>query len=241
MKQGIVDIGNTGTKFAIFTASNMLESGVASSLAELTSKLNALCSHIFIGNTSHQEKKALLLENLEPDKVFELNDYKKLPVDLGKYTPKSLGLDRLANAFQAIKTNKNAATLVVDCGTCITYDAVFEEKFFGFGISPGLKTRLESMHFATAALPKLNFTKEFFLKSTFFNPDSSNQMLDSVMLGTIAEIENRIDYCRKQFNACNVVLTGGDAESLKKHIKISTFADPYWTLKGYNEILLNII
>lgn len=241
MIQGIVDIGNTDTKFGVFKANKMLEVGLKSDLKYLAEYLNNSCQKIFIGNTAQQEKKELLLSLLPKSKLVEIKNYQNLPVNLGNYPSHSLGADRLANAMQALKIYSNKPVLVIDCGTCITYDAINNSQFFGFGISPGLKTRLQSMHFATATLPILNFKANDFVKTSFFKPNSSEQMLDSVMLGVLSEIEARIDFCSKQFNACNVVLTGGDAESLKKHLKISTFADPYWTLKGYNEILLNNI
>jgi type III pantothenate kinase len=46
--------------------------------------------------------------------------------------------------------------LVIDAGTCVTYDFIDQEDNYLGGISPGLRLRYESLHAFTAKLPLLS-------------------------------------------------------------------------------------
>lgn len=65
--------------------------------------------------------------------------------------PQGYGADRLAADIGAY-TGQHAL-LVIDAGTCITYDLIVDGRLAGGVISPGVQLRLNAMHDYTAALP----------------------------------------------------------------------------------------
>src|SRR5699024_3101321 len=76
-------------------------------------------------------------------------------------SPETLGIDRIALAAAAVYTYPRQNVLVVDCGTCITYDLVTEQQeYLGGAISPGLQMRYKSLNRFTANLPLLSAKEE---------------------------------------------------------------------------------
>ena len=71
-------------------------------------------------------------------------------------TPKTLGIDRLVLAAGATLLYPKKNRLIIDAGTCITYDFVDNKNnYLGGAISPGIKTRYKSLNDYTAKLPLL--------------------------------------------------------------------------------------
>lgn len=238
MVNGIIDIGNTAMKIALFDNDDFLEFTVIEELYDAAEFVQERCEKVFIGNTSSKAKTNQLQAMIHSIPVITQWDWQKLAVNFTNYTFKYLGADRVANTVHANKLFPGENVLVIDIGTCITYDALHNNSFLAQGISPGLQLRLTSMNSFTSQLPLLNSSEINIEEPSNIEQNSASNMLQSVYLGTVAEINDRILHFSEQFSNPKVVLTGGDFLKLKKHIKISTFADPYWTLKGYNEILL---
>ena len=58
-------------------------------------------------------------------------------------TPKTLGVDRMVLAAGAVLLYPNQNTLIIDAGTCVTYDFVTSKnEYLGGAISPGLRLTL---------------------------------------------------------------------------------------------------
>ena len=71
--------------------------------------------------------------------------------------PKTLGADRLALVAEAVFVFSNKPVLIIDVGTCITFDFVDSKtKHLGGSISPGLQMRLNALSNQTSALPLVN-------------------------------------------------------------------------------------
>ena len=72
-------------------------------------------------------------------------------------------------ASGAVLQFPNQNRLVIDTGTCITYDFVDEnDNYLGGAISPGLRLRYETLHQQTAKLPllKKSYPENFIGNST---------------------------------------------------------------------------
>ena len=75
-------------------------------------------------------------------------------VRLAYRTPHTLGVDRLAAVLGARSLQPQGHLLVIDAGTCITFDVLLADgRYIGGNISPGLSMRLAAMHAHTARLP----------------------------------------------------------------------------------------
>ena len=167
--------------------------------------------------------------------VIVFSHYSKLPIQNLYKTPNTLGLDRLANATGAWTMNKNKASLVIDCGTCIKYDIVSEHGvYLGGNIAPGLQMRFKSLNAFTDKLPLL--TPNASLSETY-GTDTESSLQCGVILGIEHEINGFISRYKKEFNGLTIFMTGGDLKYFDKTDKRGIFANQNLTLIGLNEIL----
>src|SRR5699024_11592030 len=71
-------------------------------------------------------------------------------------SPQTLGLDRIALAAAAVTKYPHKNILVIDAGTCVTYDIITADKeYLGGAISAGLNMRFRALNSFTADLPLL--------------------------------------------------------------------------------------
>ncbi len=149
-------------------------------------------------------------------KVIILDHKTTMPIKIHYKTPETLGRDRIAVAIAANSLYPNEGNLVIDLGTCITYDWVDPKGcFMGGNISPGIEMRLQAMHEKTAALPKatLDFNVDLIGDST------ESALRHGAVLGTICEIESFIDRSAVKYPNLVILLTGGNAEGISPHLK----------------------
>ena len=167
-------------------------------------------------------------------KLIELNHKLKFPFNNLYKTPKTLGVDRLALVSASVRDFSNSNVLIIDAGTCITYDFITQENnYLGGAISPGLLTRYKSLNNLTANLPLLK-------PKTFKNiiGNSTVQSIHSgVVNGVLLEIDGVIEQYNKKYQDLTVILTGGDSKFLSKQLKNSIFANSNFLLEGLNYIL----
>jgi type III pantothenate kinase len=126
----------------------------------------------------------------------------------------------------------NRNRLMIDAGTCVTYDFVSaDNQYLGGAISPGIRLRYESLHQYTAKLPLLE--KE--------NPkkligDSTFQAIHTgVIQGLTNEIDGFIDQYKLQYSNFIIILTGGDTDFLAKRLKNTIFANSNFLLESLNQ------
>jgi len=156
----VIDIGNTLTKYAVFENRRVIydqssESSLfLSNIKELFEQFPKI-GHAIISSVGQLEKKERDIVSLFC-KVHVLDSSSKVPFKNSYATPQTLGVDRIALATAAFYQNPKGNTLVIDSGTCITYDLVnnFGE-YIGGAISPGVQMRYKAMHNQTAGLPLL--------------------------------------------------------------------------------------
>jgi type III pantothenate kinase len=141
-----------------------------------------------------------------------------------------LGNDRIALVAGALfLSSKNCPKLIIDAGTCVTYDFIDANKtYHGGAISPGLRLRYESLHNFTANLPLL--TPQPVLNITGENTETS--IHSGVVQGLSLEIKGAVKTYKKTYQDLEVFITGGDSELLIKQFKNRFFATPYLTLQG---------
>lgn len=228
-----VDIGNSSVKIGFFSDEELLRVSTCS-LAELPDVLSEeslegciVCSVQGIADT--------LKNQLRPNfrKFIALDASTPVPFSINYDTPGTIGADRLAAIAGAIlHTDKNA--LVIDMGTCVTYDLVTTDRTFQGGvISPGFRMRLQAMHKFTAGLPLVNSKEapELIGKST------ESCMQSGAYYGLLGEINQIIQSYSQQIEDLEVIICGGDSVYFEKKIEISTFVLPNLVLEGLNSIL----
>lgn len=135
----------------------------------------------------------------------------------------------------AVNAFPNENVLIIDAGSCITFDFVNNNKEYdGGAISPGIEMRYKAIHAFTVNLPKLTISDEI--------PKTGNSTKNAIHLGvengTIQEIEGVIEQYKAKYSKLTIVLTGGDTIFLAKNIKSTIFANPNFLLEGLNSILI---
>lgn len=227
-----IDQGNTRIKIAVFQGPELISSSIISQIQDIPAWLISNDFHVghSIWSSSADEPSALEI----PGKMTVLEPDTPLPVKIEYDNYKSLGNDRKANACAAMVIFPNKNCLVIDAGTCITYDLIRSDKtFIGGAISPGLEMRAKAMHRFTSRLPEI--------KAPFENLTSGNStsscLVSGILHGALLEAEGRIEELSQQLEDLHVLLCGGDASYFESGLKNPTFADSNLTLRGLNEIL----
>ncbi|MEJ5994863.1 type III pantothenate kinase [Pedobacter sp. Du54] len=238
----VIDIGNTNTKLAVFNERELLYYQRVESLqvAKLKEVLAAYQVENFTISSVNAEINVLVnyLKN-------ELNYFPfstKLNVGIvNRYqTLDTLGLDRWAKVIAANKLYTNRNCLIIDAGTCITYDVLTAGgTYFGGSISLGITMRFEALHHFTGKLPLIKWNQKMPIPE---GTSTENAIKNGVLQGMVNEIEGFIASENNKNEALLVLLTGGDADFLMEQLKNSIFAsqitlDPYLVLKGLNEVI----
>jgi len=157
-----------------------------------------------------------------------------LPFDNFYETPETLGNDRMAACAGAMELTEKRPLLVIDAGTCITYDFITDaDSYIGGAISPGIEMRLKAMHHFTENLPKPIFSPE--KERVTLGKSTIDCLLAGAVTGTVHEILG-FAATFSSAKSLNVVLTGGNSEYLADQLENSTFAAPNLVLIGLNKI-----
>ena len=239
----VIDIGNTRTKIAVFNNREMSHCQVFDNGMDEESVVN-LIKRFNINNSIISSVRTGLfgLEEVLKNRTnyIRFSALRQRSVKLTYKTPQTLGLDRLAAVIAAGSIYPNQNCLVIDAGTCITYDAVDSEKTFSGGsISPGLNMRFEAMHRLTGRLPLINADEDF---SAWQGDDTISAMRSGVQNGIFSEVVGFIESYSSRYSDLKILLCGGDAKFFDTRLKNSIFAhtfktEPHLVLIGLNEVI----
>ena len=236
----VIDIGNSRTKFAVFNNRRLEEIFTDLTIEEAEALIsthqisNSILSSVKRDTAGWEE---FLKENTD---FLRFSAQLKTSVHIKYLTPGTLGLDRLAAVIGAYALYPNRNCLVIDAGTCITYDAVDTEgNYYGGSISPGLKMRLQAMHTFTGGLPAVELNENF---ADWQGNDTVSAMLSGVVNGTRSEVLGFIDDYSSRYSNLQVLLCGGDMNFFDTRLKSSIFAqtfktEPHLVLIGLNEVI----
>jgi len=235
--QLIIDVGNTKVKLAIFDKDIIVKAykvtlhDINKTIEEIALKFpikKAILSSV--AGLSDIEKRIVKLRF----PTIELNHKTPVPFKNEYQTPETLGVDRIALVSAFVKAYPESNGLIIDAGTCITYDFINSKAVYkGGAISPGLRLRYSSLHNLTANLPFLE-TK---MPQQHIGQSTEEAIHSGIFNGIIQEIEGIIRLYKADYPTLRVILTGGDAEILSKRLKNSIFAHSNFLLEGLNYIL----
>lgn len=232
----IVDIGNTKIKAAVFEQDTLVDKEIISydnwqESIETILKKYATIQNIVVSSVSKIEKDSF--DFLKSDyKLFFVSRDMKFPFENRYETPHTLGIDRMVLASGAVLHFPKTNRLVIDAGTCVTYDFIdANDNYLGGVISPGIRLRYEALNNYTAKLPLLSKEEP---QKTIGN--STNQSIHSgVINGLTHEIEGFINSYSEKHSNFIIILTGGDADFLAKRLKNTIFANSNFLLESLNQ------
>ncbi|MBR1769982.1 MAG: type III pantothenate kinase [Bacteroidales bacterium] len=236
-----IDRGNTKDKFAIFEQDKICFSDTAECLtSEILEKIIReyhISDIIFssVRNESENSDFMALLKSFDVDELKNILLFDRdfaLPFVNSYIDKHSVGLDRLA-AVAGVQHIYGANTLLIDAGTCITFDYLDKDNIYqGGSISLGLQSKYKALHNFTANLPLINSIRTASLTSK----TTEECIVSGVINGTLFELEGRIDAYAKKYCGLKVVFTGGDAMFLHDNIDRKTFYEKDIVLYGLKKI-----
>lgn len=234
----VIDAGNTLIKVAVFEKEQLIFQEIVDE-NRLPLRLKEICDEFpkikwaMVASVRNLELKTMAVLAVFC-KVLRLDQNTKTPFKNSYATPSTLGVDRIALATAAFYYNKNGNTLVIDAGTCLTYDMVNDYgEYLGGAISPGLNMRYRALSEQTAKLPLLEKTDLL----DFIGNSTDTSIHSGVINGICNEIDGVIEQYKSRFTDLTVILTGGDGDFLSKRLKNPIFAHSNFLLEGLNYLL----
>jgi type III pantothenate kinase len=231
-----VDVGNTRIKAAVFEGDILLQHFIFVK-EELQKNIKNILktftntAHLVVASVGNVEKESFL-EFEKEVKVHFVSHNDRFPYVNGYETPQTLGIDRMVLAAGATLQFPGQNRLVIDAGTCVTFDFINErDEYLGGAIAPGLQLRYKSLHDFTAKLPLLSLEspKDVVGRST------TESIHSGVVNGLVYEIDGFIDEYRAICSNFIIILTGGDTEFLAKRLKNTIFANSNFLLESLNQ------
>ena len=237
----LIDIGNTSAKIAVAEpirdSNQSSEVGIVHferlsepwhvAFARLRSIFGLSSVRISSVAGEDVELNAALEEMGVP--IIRLTAEVPCPVKPVQNVPQTLGADRWAADIGALSQDPNSTLLVIDAGTCLTYDVISREGvLLGGAISPGVQLRLNAMHEHTALLPLVEAEDE----AVLMGYDTRTAMLSAAVNGTRFEMEGYIRQLLCEYSDLHVFITGGNTFSFSQDVRSHVTHDPYLVFRG---------
>lgn len=231
MIQLVIDIGNTAFKVATFDNQYRVDKKVFLKESEIIRYLKTVnYDHVIVSDVRGENHQWL------PSDSMILSHTLQFPF-INQYKSKTtLGTDRLAGVSGAVSLYPNRNVLIIDMGTCITYDLLTKDaKYQGGGISPGIRMKFKALNNFTGKLPLV----EEFEDVKLVGQSTIECIQSGVLMGTLGEIESIISKYGQLYENLVVLMTGGDTKYFETKIKAPIFVNPDLVLVGLNTILLH--
>ena len=231
----VIDSGNTYTKIGQFVDGKLVKIYQKDAISDIVKTVRDYQPEkIIIGSVNFpvQQIKKEIKEIL----FYSITSATPVPFTVRYETPETLGVDRLAGIAWAWKQFPGKNILVIDAGTCITYDFINRSgEYLGGGISPGMDLRFKSLNKFTVSLPELQF-EEVEEDIQLIGNTTKRSILSGVINGVIAEIEGIISEYSNKYGDLTIFMSGGSAIFFESRIKHSIFAFPNMVLLGLYSI-----
>ena len=233
----IIDIGNTVTKMVVFRGDEpvdelRVEGGTLSGLSAFADRPGLRSGIVGAVRDLTADEEAALASLDFP--LLRLTPDTPVPITNRYRTPGTLGSDRLAAVVGASSLKPGKDLLIIDAGTCITYEVIDARgNYWGGNIAPGMHMRLRALHDFTGRLPLVEADGEV----PGMGYDTETAIRSGVLRGMKYEIEGYIKSMRSKFPHLLVFLTGGDNISFDPGIRNIVFSDRFIVPRGFNRIL----
>jgi len=218
----IIDSGNTRIKYYLFVSNKIIKEGAVNE-NEMMPFFKKLKKEYDVKGFLYADVRGIDFSFLNTifNKCFSVRlEEAKYPFEILYKTPNTLGQDRLGLMSAASLYYPNTNVLVIDLGSCITYDFIDKKnKYRGGAISPGFEMRYKSLASFTSKLPLLNFKSS----KTYIGADTESAIHSGIFNGILSEVENQIALYSKNFSNLKIILTGGDKNKLSKRFVILFF------------------
>ena len=232
----IIDCGNTNLKYFIFKDQSLVLTNLFKWEGDWSLKIIKNfpdLKNVLLCDVTGKYNTEVLKKKFYNSKIYDVKTL-DFPFQTN-YNKENLGVDRIGLIIAAINKFPKEDCLVIDAGSCLTYDLISSKSVhLGGLISPGLFMRFKSLSQYTSSLPHVNFQD----KKREIGNDTQNSIQSGILEGLIFEINGQIEKFKRKTPNLRVILTGGDAKYLYKRIKNSIFAEQEFLASGLNNLLI---
>ena len=231
----LIDIGNSLTKIAVYNKANIITEfkikKINLNFIKDIVKDNKIINCAISNVGPRIDDLYIFFE--ENTNLYIFDDKINLPF-LNPYKKGIVGDDRLALILAASYEYPNDNVLIIDMGTCITYDIKTSKNLYqAGGISPGLMLRLDSL---SSGAFNLSEVKPNYPKSSIAD-DTETSINIGVLLGIENEINGFINNYKNEYNNLKVIISGGDSDFLYGKLKNTIFTNSNFIYKGLNYLI----
>lgn len=229
----LIDIGNTSAKLAVMNPNTCIvhferkHESWHDTFCRILSEYSI--SDVRLSTVAGEDPSLQIALDSLGLPVIRLTSATPCPVKSVVGVPLTYGSDRWAADIGAFTQDPNHTLLIIDAGTCITYDLFSSDGLLlGGAISPGVQLRLQAMHEHTALLPQVEAEPD----SPLLGHDTRTHMLSASVNGARFEIEGYIRSFWHEFPDLHVFITGGNTFQFSPDITCPITHDPYLIFKG---------
>ncbi len=228
-----IDAGNSSIKYGLFKKNKLLINGRLSKGESLKSNISEKHFKKITTIISCSVLNNLNITDLPNGNHILINKDSNFPFPIHYESTKTLGIDRIVACSGAYSDKTDL--LVIDAGSCITYDFIKQDKgYLGGVISPGIKMRFRSMNNFTDKLPLIS---KFDNNPEVLGTSTELCLKSGTINGIVHEINGFIQYFNSKSSKLKVFLTGGDSIFLGAELKSGIFVDQNLVLKGLNYLI----
>ena len=234
----VIDIGNTCAKLVAFEDGEPIEEERIEN--DEPQKIKDFCNKFSFERGIYSSVIDLSRQFVDiiislPFSMMELQPgVTDIPI-INKYkTPHTLGSDRLAAVIGANYLNPQSNILIIDIGTCVTYDFINASgEYLGGNISPGPTMRIKALNKFTARLPIIERNGSI----PEIGTSTETAIRSGITNGIRYEIEGYISKFSVKYPGLFIYLTGGVDINLHIPEKMRIFANKFIVPIGLNRIL----
>ncbi|AWA29588.1 type III pantothenate kinase [Flavobacterium magnum] len=232
-----IDAGNTRIKGAVFEEDTMITAvffnagDLKSEVWKLLDAYKSITDMVVASVRNLSQEDLLSFQDRVQVRIISHSD--TFPFSNHYETPLTLGIDRMVLSAGAVLAFPKQHRLVIDAGTCITYDFInSDDQYLGGAISPGIRLRYAALHQYTAKLPLLERDTPL----DFIGRSTQQSIHSGVVNGVVHEIDGFVRSYEHDYPNFTIILTGGDAVFLAKQLKNTIFANSNFLLESLNHI-----
>jgi type III pantothenate kinase len=142
--------------------------------------------------------------------------------------PRTLGVDRFANALAAHERAKGAV-IIVDLGTATKFDCVAADgTFLGGAIAPGMRIAAEALASRAAKLAGVPLVRP----KKVVGRTTETSMQAGIIIGWAAMVDGMVERMRAELGPAKVIATGGLAPLIERDAESIDWLVPELTLEG---------
>ena len=242
----VADVGNTNIALGIYQETKLVAHWLLETRRERTADEYALWCKLLLEAEHIQAKElhgAIIASVVPPlTPVIEQALSKvlgKAPMIIGPgiktgmpilyENPREVGADRIVNSVAAYDRFKQA-TIIVDLGTAIIFDAISSKgEYLGGAIAPGVQISMEALFLRASKLPRV----EIQAPAKVIGRTTITSMQSGILYGYAGMIDGLVERMTHEMNTrCEIIATGHLASLLASTSKTIKHVDELLTLEG---------